>query len=102
MQIRLYNGLFFHRWIHEASGFPCLRLQKSTELPVRIVTMVTDIWIQVFEVPLPDVPVPVMHNDIQGTDLKGLSAGSLLLRSYKCTCRNLNIFRFQELLAEEV
>jgi len=71
---------FFHRWIHEASGFPCLRLQKSTELPVRIVTMVTDIWIQVFEVPLPDVPVPVMHNDIQGTDLKGLSAGSLLLR----------------------
>ena len=80
MQIRLYNGLFFHRWIHEASGFPCLRLQKSTELPVRIVTMVTDIWIQVFEVPLPDVPVPVMHNDIQGKDLKGLSAGSLLLR----------------------
>jgi len=68
--------------------------------PVRTVKMVADIWIQVFDVPLPDVRV--MHNDIQCEDLKGLSAGSLLLRSYKCTCRNLNIFRFQELLAEEV
>jgi len=68
--------------------------------PVRTVKMVTDIWMQVFDVPLPDVPV--MYDDIQCEDLKGLSAGSLLLRSYKCTCRKLNIFRFQELLAEEV
>ena len=30
--------------------------------PVRTVTMVTDIWMQVFDVPLPDVPV--MHDDI--------------------------------------
>ena len=46
--------------------------------PVRTVKMVADIWIQVFDVPLPDVPV--MHDDIQCEDLKGLSAGSLLLR----------------------
>jgi len=62
--------------------------------------MVPDIWIQVFEVPMPDIPVK--HDDIQCEDLKGLSAGSLLLRSYKCTGRKLNIFRFLELLAEEV
>ena len=31
--------------------------------PVRTVTMVTDIWMQVFDVPLPDVPV--MYDDIR-------------------------------------
>jgi len=31
--------------------------------PVRTVRMVTDVWMQVFDVPLPDVPV--MHDDIR-------------------------------------
>ena len=37
--------------------------------PVRTVNMVTDIWIQVFDVPLPDVPV--MHDDIRCERLEG-------------------------------
>jgi len=37
--------------------------------PVRTVKMVTDIWVQVFEVPWPDVPV--MHDDIQCERLEG-------------------------------
>ena len=46
-----------------------IKTTKSTELPVRIVTMVTDIWIQVFVVQLPDVPV--IHDDIQCKRLEG-------------------------------
>ena len=46
-----------------------IKTTKSTELPVRIVTIVTDIWIQVFDVPLPGVPV--MHDDIQCERLEG-------------------------------
>ena len=77
-----------------------IKTTKSTELPVRTVTMVADIWIQVFVVPMPDIPVK--YDDIQCEDLKSLSADLLLLRSYNCTGRELNIFRFLKLLAEEV
>jgi len=69
-----------------------IKTTKSTELPVRTVTMVADIWIQVFVVTMPDIPVK--YDDIQCEDSKGLSADSLLLRSYNCTGRELNIFRF--------
>jgi len=71
-----------------------LRLHKFT--PVRTVTMVADIWIQVFEVPMPDIPV--RHDDIQCGDSKGLSAGSLLLRSYKCTGRKIKHFQVSRVI----
>ena len=67
VHVRLHDGLLFHRRIH-GGGLPRLRLHKSTEFgvwftPVRTVRMVTDIWMQVFDAPLPDVPV--MQDDIR-------------------------------------
>jgi len=54
-----------------------IKTTKSTELPVRTVTMVADIWIQVFVAPMPDIPVNYM-TIFNVKDLKGLSTGSLL------------------------
>ena len=66
----------------------------------RTVKMVTDIWIQVFEVPWPDVPV--IHDDIHCKRLKGSIGRFTSLKESQVKCRNLNIFRLQELSVEEV